>query len=122
VVLAVAERDRRWRLLERHRGRAAFLEEVVRALDLDAEVVTLSAEAAVDRRELRGTHVLSTARALAPPATAFRLLEPFAHPAGVRVVMVGRRATIPPQADEWTDGVAIIRGNTDAGMGENGNI
>jgi 16S rRNA (guanine527-N7)-methyltransferase len=122
VVLAVVERDRRWCLLERHRRRAAFLEEVVRALDLDAGVVPLTAEAAADRPELRGMHVLATARALAPPATAFRLLEPLGHPAGVRVVMVGRRGAIPTQAEEWTDGVAIIRGNTEARMGENGNI
>jgi 16S rRNA (guanine527-N7)-methyltransferase len=122
VVLALADRDRRWRLLEPQRRRAAFLEEVVRVLGLATEVITLTAEAAAERPDLQGVHVLATARALAPPPSAFRLLEPLIASTGVRAVMVGRRARIPVQAEEWTEGVAIIRGRPALKMGENGNL
>jgi 16S rRNA (guanine527-N7)-methyltransferase len=122
VVLAIADRTRRWRLIEPHRRRAAFLEEVVRALGLAAEVVALTAEVAAGDRRLRSSHALATARALAPPPHAFRLLEPLTASTGVRAVMVGRRARIPAQAEEWADGVAIIRGRPTSEIGENGNL
>src|SRR5918999_4554751 len=54
AVLAIAEPGRRWRLLEPQRRRAAFLEEVVRVLRLDAEVVVLSAEDAAVDADLAG--------------------------------------------------------------------
>jgi 16S rRNA (guanine527-N7)-methyltransferase len=122
VVLALADRGRHWRLLEPQRRRAAFLDEVVRALGLAAEVITLAAAAAAQRSDFHGVHVLATARALAPPANAFRLLEPLTAPTGVRVVMVGRRARIPAHAEEWTEGVAIIRGRARIEKEDNGNL
>jgi 16S rRNA (guanine527-N7)-methyltransferase len=110
VVLAAADPARPWRLLEPHRRRAAFLEEVVRELELDAEVVALRAERAATRADLAAMHVLATARALAPPAAAFRMMEPLVAAHGVRAVMVGRSARIPSEAEFWSEGVAIIRG------------
>jgi 16S rRNA (guanine527-N7)-methyltransferase len=121
AVLAAADPGRRWRLLEPQRRRAAFLEEVVRVLALDAEVVLLSAEDAALRADLSAMHVLATARALATPATAFRMMEPLVAPCGVRAVMVGRGAEIPPEAEVWRKGIAIIRGEELRKKGGNGN-
>jgi 16S rRNA (guanine527-N7)-methyltransferase len=109
VVLAVAEPERAWRLLEPNRRRAGFLEEAVRALELNAEVLNLSAQEAARRPGLAGDHVLATARALAPPATAFALLRPLLAGGGVGLVFSGARARIPAEAEVWAEGIAIIR-------------
>jgi 16S rRNA (guanine527-N7)-methyltransferase len=118
VPLAIADPSRPWRLLEPRRMRLAFLEEVVRALALDCEVVALTAERAAEDPRLRRAHVLAVARALAPPAAAFRLLGPLVAPGGVAAVFVGARE-LPPGAEEWAQGVAIMRagGESDQGGG-----
>lgn len=120
VVLAVADRTREWRLLEPHHRRAAFLEEVVRVLQLDAEVVALRAEAAARRPDLAGGHVLATARAVAAPQGAFGMMKALVCPGGVSAVMVGRTAPIPAEAEVWKEGIAIIRNGPVRQMGENG--
>ena len=108
VPLALAARPRPWRLLEPRRRRAAFLEEVVRELSLQAEVITSTAEdAATDPRFT--SHVVAVARALAPPATAFSLLLPLLRETGTVVLWVGRTAELPPDAELWTQGLAIMR-------------
>jgi 16S rRNA (guanine527-N7)-methyltransferase len=112
VVLAAADRSRPWRLLEPHQRRAAFLEELVRALELDAEVVVLRAEAAARRPDLAGGHVLATARAVAAPEDAFRMMKGLVCRDGVCAVMVGRGARIPAEAEVWNEGIAIIRSRT----------
>jgi 16S rRNA (guanine527-N7)-methyltransferase len=118
IPLAIAEPSRLWRLLEPRRRRAAFLEEVVRALSLDCEVIALPAERAAGEAHLRATHTFAVARAVAPPARAFRLLAPLVAPAGVAAVFLGR-ARIPRGAEEWQKGVAIMRreGEGDPGGG-----
>jgi 16S rRNA (guanine527-N7)-methyltransferase len=107
--LALARPERRWRLLEPRRLRAAFLERCVRELELDCEVLMLSAEkAALDPALGRG-HILATARALAPPQEAFPLLTPLLAPGGIAVLWVGRDATIPPEAEVSASGLATLR-------------
>jgi 16S rRNA (guanine527-N7)-methyltransferase len=108
IPLAISEPTRRWTLLEPRRGRAAFLEEVVRRLELGAEIVTARAESWGASRAGRRRYVVATARALAPPERAFALLEPLVAPRGARVVWVGAHAVIPEQAGEWAPGIAII--------------
>ena len=107
VPLAIAGR-RWWRLLEPRAKRAAFLEEVVRELDLSAEVIRKSAQEAAADTSLAGRHAVVTARALAPPVRAFDLMGPLVAPGGVRVVWVGLDAEIPPDAVRATGGLAII--------------
>jgi 16S rRNA (guanine527-N7)-methyltransferase len=109
VPLALAS-DRSWRLLERRKARAAFLEEVVRVLEIDrCEVVVADANEALQRLELRGAHILAVGRALAPPKAAFRLLTGFVRSGGVAAYLVGATGTLPPEASFWAEGVAIIR-------------
>lgn len=108
IPLAICCRPRPWRLLEPRRRRAAFLEEVVRALDLDVAILPLSAADAAADPGLAGIHVVAFARALAPPETAFRLLEPLVRPDAPRVVFSGRGAEIPQLAGEWAPGILTI--------------
>lgn len=109
VVLALAAPGRTWRLLEPRARRAAFLEEVVRDLALDCEVLRVTAQEAAADPALRGAHAVVTGRALAPPGEAFELLRPLVAPGGVAVVWFGRRAELPPEAEEWAEGLAIMR-------------
>jgi 16S rRNA (guanine527-N7)-methyltransferase len=109
VPLAVAGPERPWRLLEPRRKRATFLEEVVRELELDCEVVMMSAQEAAATSRLAHAHVLATARALARPGVAAALLTPLLRADGVCAIFVGARAKTPPQAEEWTRGIAIMR-------------
>lgn len=108
VPLASADPSRHWVLLEPRVKRAAFLEEVVRTLDLDAEVVCDRAEVAV-RGIHRARYALATARALAEPAKAADLLAPFLCRHGLGAIFLGAQA-VPPQGTEvWSEGIAIVR-------------
>lgn len=109
VPLAICEPTRRWRLLEPRRLRSAFLEEVVRSLDLSCEVVATSAEEAARDPVLAAAHAVATARALAPPGRAFELMSPLLAPDGVGIVWAGARARLPQQAEVLPEGLAIIR-------------
>ena len=89
IPLAIADPDRQWRLLEPRKRRAAFLEEVVRDLDLpNVDVVAETAEA-VSARD-GATHAVAIARALAPPQYALEMLRPLVVPRGTLLVFVGR--------------------------------
>lgn len=105
VPLAIMS-GRRWRLLEPRARRAGFLEEVVRELELDAEVVRLTAQEAAADPAFR--HVVVTARALAPPLEAFELIRPLTAPEGRAIVFHGPGAKLPPDAEAWSDGIATI--------------
>ena len=107
IPLAIGDPQRHWVLLEPRRKRAAFLEEVVRELELDCEVRAQPAEQAV--RELGGSMTLVTARALAPPPQAIQLCLPFVAEGGLAAIFLGRGAALPLGAEEWSDGVAIVR-------------
>ncbi|MFN2490717.1 MAG: 16S rRNA (guanine(527)-N(7))-methyltransferase RsmG [Actinomycetota bacterium] len=109
IPLAIADPTRQWRLLEPRRNRAAFLEEAVRTLALDCEVVVASAEEAARAVGMARAHPLVVARALAPPRRAFELLGPLVAPSGMAVVWVGAEAEIPAQAEVWRGGLAIMR-------------
>jgi len=109
VPLAIAAPERRWRLLEPRARRAGFLDQVVRELALNAEVVRMSAQQAASDPALAGAHAVATARALADPATAFDLLAPLLGPGGSSLVWVGERARIPSGAEEPVPGLAIMR-------------
>ena len=111
VPLAIAEPARLWRLIEPRKRRAAFLEEVVRELALNCEVLTMSAEQAALDPALRATHVLGTARALAPPKAALDLVTPLVIPAGLAVVWVGKDPELPAEAEVTDSGLAIVRGD-----------
>lgn len=108
VPLALAARPRPWRLLEPRQRRAAFLEEVIRELSLEAEVVTKTAEDAAEDPRLRA-HVVAVARALAPPVAAFSLLLPLLGEGGTAVLWIGESAELPPEAALWTQGLATMR-------------
>lgn len=109
IPLAIAAPDRHWRLLEPRARRAAFLEEVVRELDLDCEVLPITAQEAASDPRLAGAHALATARAVAPPAEALPLLAPLLAPGGVAALFVGADAEIPPESELWQSGIAIFR-------------
>jgi 16S rRNA (guanine527-N7)-methyltransferase len=110
VVLAIAAPERPWRLLEPRAKRAAFLEEVVRELDLvRVEVFPITAEQAASDAAFKAVHVLGVARALAPPYKSFELIQPLLSPGGTAVVFVGKTAQIPAGAKEWQRGI-IFRG------------
>lgn len=104
IPLAIAS-GRHWCLLEPRSRRAAFLEEAVRELDLDCEVVRQTAEQAT-RAGLK--HSLATARALAPPVEAFGLIMPLVDPGGVGIVFHGPGAKLPAAAETWSDGIATL--------------
>lgn len=104
VPLAIAS-GRRWRLLEPRARRAAFLDEVVRELELDCEVVRMTAQEAA-KEGLR--YAVVTARALAPPEEAFELIMPLVAPGGSGVVFHGPGARLPGAAQTWSDGIATI--------------
>jgi len=108
VPLAIVGPGRWWRLLEPRAKRAAFLDEVVRELDLNAEVVRQTAQQAVTDPSLAGAHAVVTARALAPPPVAFELMAPLVAPGGRRIVWAGSDSEIPPEAEELKGGLAII--------------
>ena len=108
--------DRWWRLLEPRTKRAAFLDEVIRELDLSAEVVRKTTHQAASDPQLAAAHQVVTARALVPPATAFELTAPLVALDGVRIVWVGSNAEIPRDAEVLAGGLAIIgRGGPPAG-------
>lgn len=107
IPLAIST-PRHWRLLEPRKNRAAFLEEVVRELDLDCEVLVMTAEQAATRPALAAGHALVTARALADPPAAFGLILPLAAPGGRAVVWHGPEAQLPGEAEDWTPGIATI--------------
>ena len=117
VPLAIAQPSRLWRLIEPRVRRAAFLEEVVRELDLNAEVVARSSEEAARDPQLAGAHAVVTGRALAPPARAFERMAPLVAPEGVRIVWVGAGAEIPRNAEVREDGLAIMRSSSGPGPG-----
>ena len=108
VPLAIAS-ERVWRLIEPRARRAAFLEEVVRELELtNCEVLAVTAEEAVRRPGVGGAHALAIARALAPPAQAIQICAPLVAPGGIVALFVGSEAEIPPEAEETEPGLITI--------------
>jgi len=92
IPLAIATPERRWRLLEPRKRRAAFLELVARELDLEnVDVVADTAEALVAREG--PTHALAVARALATPHEACELLRGLVVPRGTILLFVGASET-----------------------------
>jgi 16S rRNA (guanine527-N7)-methyltransferase len=108
IPLAVVSPGREWRLLEPRRRRAAFLEEVVRELELGCEVLTVAAEEAARDPRLASAHALATARALAPPERTLELLLPLVAPGGAGAIFLGSGRP-PPQSRLWREGLAIVR-------------
>jgi 16S rRNA (guanine527-N7)-methyltransferase len=120
IPLAIAS-GRAWRLLEPRRRRAAFLEEVVRELALDCEVVMTTAEAAAGDPALAGRHAVACARAHAGPSASVPLLLPLVAPGGRALVWVGRGSEIPPETREVAPGVAMMERTSQKGeSGSNG--
>ena len=112
IPLAIVRPQRPWRLLEPRGRRAAFLEEVVRTLDLTCQIIQGTAEQAA-AGPLRGAHALGVARALAPPVEALSLVQPLVRAGGVAALFVGSRAELPTRAELWAPGIAIIRVHAD---------
>jgi 16S rRNA (guanine527-N7)-methyltransferase len=112
IPLAIARPGRSWRLLEPRARRAAFLEEVVRSLDLNCEVVPATAESAGADPSFAAGHALATARAVAAPARAAALVAPLIGPTGAGLLWVGENADLPPAGDEWAPGLVVIRGRS----------
>lgn len=107
VPLAIAAPQRAWTLLEPRARRAAFLEEVVRRLDLDCRVLRASAEEAA-AGELGHAGAVATARAVATPETSFALLRPLLREDGTAIVFCGDGPRLPPGAGLWDRGIAIM--------------
>lgn len=108
VPLAIVS-GRSWRLIEPRARRAAFLEEVVRELELDrVEVLAVTAEEASRRPGIGGAHALAVARALAPPLQALAICAPLVAPGGRVALFVGSAAEIPPEAEEIEPGLITI--------------
>jgi 16S rRNA (guanine527-N7)-methyltransferase len=107
IPLAIVS-ERHWRLLEPRRRRAAFLEEVIRDLDLGCEVIAKSAEEAAQDPALASAHTLATARALAPPVKTKALLEPLLQPGGKGAIFLGESVEPPGNSRLWRRGIAIV--------------
>jgi 16S rRNA (guanine527-N7)-methyltransferase len=109
VPLAICDPGREWHLIEPRRKRAAFLEEVVRELDLpNVVVLAITAEEAARDPAFGSNHSIAVARALAAPAVAFDLILPLVAPGGLAAVMIGR-AEAPPNSTTWATGIATVR-------------
>ncbi|MFN2526372.1 MAG: 16S rRNA (guanine(527)-N(7))-methyltransferase RsmG [Actinomycetota bacterium] len=109
IPLAISDPARWWRLLEPRKKRSAFLEEVVRELDLpNCEVLTKTAREAAADPALRERHAVATARALAPPHQALPKLRPLVRPGGVCLLLAGSVAELPPEADWAGPGIARL--------------
>lgn len=108
IPLAISSPGVRWRLVEPRRRRAAFLEEAVRELRLEAEVIVAAAEQLASDPAFAGRHALATARALAAPTRSFALLKPLVAPGGTAAVWFGERARLPAEAAVLVPGVATI--------------
>ena len=109
IPLAIADPLRPWRLLEPQAKRAAFLEEAVRTLGLNCEVLVRRAEELARDQGYLASHPIVTLRAVAPPPAAFRLGLPLVAPGGAAAVFVGATAEIPAEAEIVGDGIAIVR-------------
>jgi 16S rRNA (guanine527-N7)-methyltransferase len=121
IPLAIAS-GRAWRLLEPRRRRAAFLEEVVRELSLECEVLRLTAQEASRDPALAGAHSIATARAVADPAGSFGLLLPLVAAGGRALVWMGKTSEIPPETQEVAPGVAMMtrEGDNRENLGHHG--
>lgn len=108
VPLAIAT-DRSWRLVEPRARRAAFLEEVVRELELEhCEVLAMTAEEAARLPGMGASHALAIARALAPPPQAIAICAPLVATGGTIALFVGSGTEIPPEAAETEPGLITI--------------
>lgn len=108
IPLAIVS-ERPWRLVEPRRRRAAFLEEVVRELELDAcEVVPERAENLALDPGFGAAHSVATARALAAPAAAIALCRPLVRAGGAILLFVGAKGEIPLNAEEVGPGLLKI--------------
>ena len=110
IPLAIAS-GRPWRLVEPRQKRAGFLEEVVRQLGLDCKVVARSAEELHGDPDFRGTHMFATARALATPEVALKLLQPLLSATGTGAIFIGRDVAPPEGSRTWEPGIAIFKGD-----------
>jgi 16S rRNA (guanine527-N7)-methyltransferase len=108
IPLAIAS-ERHWRLLEPRKKRVGFLEEVVRELGLDCEVIPRRAEEAATDPGLASGHALATARALAGPEVALELLAPLVAPGGASALFIGANSPPPTGSELWQPGIAIVR-------------
>jgi 16S rRNA (guanine527-N7)-methyltransferase len=106
IPLAISS-DRIWRLVEPRARRGAFLEEVVRELELSCEVLRMTAAEAV-RAGFGRAHVVATARALARPEEAAELCRPLVRPGGSILVFHGERWVGPAESDEFAPGIARV--------------
>ncbi len=107
IPLAISRPGRTWRLIEPRAKRVAFLEEVVRELDLNVEILAMTAEQAADRT-FGASHAVATARALAAPEVASRLIRPLLAPGGRGILFVRADTPLPEGAEVAAPGLAII--------------
>jgi 16S rRNA (guanine527-N7)-methyltransferase len=121
IPLAIAS-GRPWRLLEPRRRRAAFLEEVVRELSLECEVLRVTAQQASRDAALACRHSIATARAVADPAVSLGLLLPLVAAGGRALVWLGKTSEIPPETQEVAPGVAMMtrEGRARENLGQDG--
>lgn len=94
IPLALAQPGWRGLFVERHRRKAAWLEETRAALGVAGEVLAGDLRALPAR--LLGAHDVVTARALAPPAAAAGLLWPLVAPGGILLIFAADGAVEAP--------------------------
>ena len=99
---------RQWTLLEPRTRRAAFLEEVVRELDLSCTVIARTAQEAAADPGMAVSFACATARAVDDPAGSLALLRPLVAPGGRCLIFHGPNATIPPGTGHPLPGIATI--------------
>jgi 16S rRNA (guanine527-N7)-methyltransferase len=111
VVLAIADPARPWTLLEPRQRRAGFLEEAIRVLELgNCRVIVGRAQDLAVSPDHARRYALALARALGPPERALEMLVPLISSDGVAGIFVSARQEIPPYAEMWGPGLAIVRG------------
>ena len=108
IPLAIADDSRPWVLLEPRQRRAAFLEEVVRELDL-AHVEVRAETAEQTAAELGEGFAVATARALAPPVDAVDMLRPLVVPRGTILVFVGESESAMKHAEVEPGLVKVVK-------------
>ncbi len=100
VVMKIARPDIELTLLDSLNKRLVFLSEVLKELDLTAEIVHLRAEEGGQRKELRGKYDIATARAVARLNVLSEYCMPYVKIGGRFIAMKGPAAPEETEAAE----------------------
>ena len=108
IPLAICMPETRFVFLESLGKRVDFLNEVVKALGLNAEAIHMRAEDAARRSELREAFDLATARAVAPLNLLAEYLLPFVRVGGTMLAYKG--PSLEEELNEAANALSILGG------------